>query len=96
MNEMFVGTPCTSSRSYYIVPRKNVRVDLEKVSEKLSEIGWTIKKRSKGIVIAEKEYTIAVFPSGKILIRDILDEEVAKKIAEEVFPKVMECKIETS
>jgi len=91
---MFVGTPCSTSRSYYIVPRKNMRVNLEKLSEKLNEIGWKIKKKSKGIIIAEKEYTIAIFPSGKILIRDILDEEVAKKIAEEVFPKVMECEVE--
>ena len=94
MSEMFVGTPCSTSRSYYIVPRKNMRVNLEKLSEKLNEIGWKINKKSKGIIIAEKEYTIAIFPSGKILIRDVVDEDVAKKIAEEVFPKVMECKVE--
>lgn len=93
MSELYIGTACTSSRSYYIVPKEEIRVNLELVSEKLEKIGWKITKKSKGILIASKNRTIAIFPSGKILIRDTVDEDIAKKIAEEVFPIIIESRV---
>jgi len=94
--EMFIGTACPSSRSYYIVPKETIRVNLEILAEKLAEKGWKIKKKSKGILIASKEHTIAVFPTGKILIRDVIEEDLAKRIGEEVFPLVLKSKITRS
>ncbi|MCD6157767.1 MAG: hypothetical protein J7J27_05415 [Euryarchaeota archaeon] len=96
MTELFIGTACPSSKSYYIVPRENIRINLERLAKELRENGWTIKKMSKGIVIASKEYTIAIFPTGKILIRDTTDEDIARKIGEEVFPLVLKSKITQS
>lgn len=81
----FTGKPCRSKSAYEFIPKKKARIDLEKAAVELSNIA-TIELRSKILILAKLENaTISLFESGKLLIRNELDEKKARKIAQKII-----------
>ncbi len=81
----FTGKPCRSKSAYEFMPKKKAKIDLEKAANEISSIA-TIEIRSKILILAKLEdATISLFESGKLLIRNELDETKARKIAQKVL-----------
>ncbi|MEI7961227.1 MAG: hypothetical protein WCI04_02725 [archaeon] len=77
----FTQKPCRSKMAYEFLPKKNVKVDLEKAAEEITKVG-TIEIRSKVLLMVKiDEKIVSLFPSGKILVRGERDENTAKNIA---------------
>ncbi len=83
-----IGKPCATSKSYFITPEEELEVDLKELQKELETLGWRARKISKVISVFEKEgLRISVFPTGKIIVREVGEEKV-RKIAEEVWKAV--------
>ncbi len=83
-----IGKPCATSKSYFITPEEEIEVDLEELAKELESMGWNPKKVTKVISVFEKNgLRISAFPTGKLIVREV-DEEVVRRIAEEVWKAV--------
>jgi len=86
----FIGKPCKSKTAYEFLPKKKLKIDLEKAVEELATIG-TIELHSKILLMANIDNAIiSLFASGKILVRGEREEEKAKKIAQKAVSTIKE------
>lgn len=81
----FVGKPCSNKTSFEFLPKKQIFLDLEKISKKLNNLEINSKIL---LILKEDNTTISIFRNGKILIRGIKEEEKAKKIVENLLKKI--------
>ena len=86
----FLGKPCKSKTAYEFLPKKKVKIDLEKASVELSTVG-TIELRSKVLVMSHIDNAVvSLFASGKLLVRGEREEELARKIAQKAVSVLKE------
>ncbi|MBN2127520.1 MAG: hypothetical protein JW703_03970 [Candidatus Diapherotrites archaeon] len=82
----FVPKPCRSSDSFQFVPKKEEKLDLMKISKILESKGVFIDFATEFLLSMKvNNKKTSLFRSGKIIIKEIDNEEDAKKIAEKVF-----------
>lgn len=86
----FTQKPCRSKMAYEFLPKKKVKINLEKAAEELEEAG-SIEIKSKVLLMAKiNSKTVSLFPSGKILVRGEREEKAAKEIAQKAVRTIKE------
>ena len=83
---------CTDKAAYEAVPRRRFKVDLARLRRSLERRGnceitlWTpqlmIAKQTDAI-------EITIVDDGRLIIRNVADEQAARKIAETLLPELM-------
>ncbi len=81
----FVGKPCSNKTSFEFLPKEKTVLNLEKLSKQLDNIEVNSKIL---LIIKEEESTISIFRNGKIMIRGVREETIARKIAEKIVKKI--------
>lgn len=83
MSKQYVIRRQHNSSEYEILIKKPI-MSLLIVRKRLESIGYTIKLDQSFIIIAQKEFEINVFPSGRILVKGKLEPEVLGRVADEI------------
>jgi ArsR family metal-binding transcriptional regulator len=82
----FASKPCRSSDSFQFVSKKPVSLNLIKISKQLEEKGVFIDFTTEFLLSMKvNNKKVSLFRSGKIIIKEIDNEETAKQIAEKIF-----------
>ncbi|MCD6546949.1 MAG: hypothetical protein J7K22_00120 [Nanoarchaeota archaeon] len=92
MSEIVIFQPCRTGAAFQGTPKKNLKLNMNKVKEVLSKKGFKIKLALKDVVIAEKKYVFNIFKDGRIMIKEIKNEEEAKKQIKNLFKLIKETK----
>ncbi|AEC52001.1 hypothetical protein PNA2_1085 [Pyrococcus sp. NA2] len=86
---MLVAKPCTSMGGVLVqlYQWKKVKLDINELAKKMKESGYKVKTIIPGIMlIAEVEgYEVSVYPSTKIIIKELRDEKKAEEIARRIY-----------
>jgi hypothetical protein len=76
----FVLEMCSGKAAWTIIPADNIAIDLERVSKRIEEAGWTCTIRNRLCYVFVGKAGLTLFPSGRLLVKSG-DEEFARKIA---------------
>jgi hypothetical protein len=85
MEKVFIFRPCKTGAAFEAILKKNVKLDLEKISKTLEENGYKILALTDYILMIRGDYELSIFPSGKVLIKDINDATLAEMIIEKIY-----------
>ncbi len=86
-DDLFVFKPCKTKAAFQ-ANFENIKFDLEKVKKILEKENYKIELSLNDLIIAKKGYMLNVFKNGKILIKEIKEESVAKKTIKEIYKKI--------
>ena len=75
----FVLEMCSGKAAWTVIPAHNVTIDLDRVSNRIEEAGWTCTIRNRLCNVFIGEAGLTLFPSGRLLVKSG-DEELARKI----------------
>jgi hypothetical protein len=88
----FIVRLCSDKAAYEAVPRNRVKVDLARLRHSLERGGncettlWTPQL----MVVKRRDTTEITFvDDGRLIIRNVLDEEAARKIADSLLPELV-------
>jgi len=85
----FTGQPCKSRIAFEFVPKKETKLDLEKVAKKLYKAGVFIELTAPFLLMLKLNGTnVSVFKGGKIVVKGINEEKKSRKIAEKLISKM--------
>lgn len=85
----FIIRLCSDKAAYEAVPKRRVKVDLAKMKRSLEHRGdceialWTAQLM---VVRRRDAIEITIVDDGRLIIRNVVDEEAARKIAETLLP----------
>ncbi|MFA4662957.1 hypothetical protein [Pyrococcus kukulkanii] len=86
---MLVAKPCTSMGGVLVQLYlwKEIKLDISKLANEMKTKGYKVKTLIPGImVVAEFEgYEVSVYPSGKVIIKELRDEKKAEEIARKIY-----------
>ncbi|AEH25522.1 hypothetical protein [Pyrococcus yayanosii] len=86
---MLVARPCTSMGGILVQLYlwEDVKIDLKKVAQKLKERGYQVKTLIPGIMLIAviDGFNVSVYPSGKIIIKDLKDTKEGERIARIIY-----------
>ena len=85
----FTGQPCRSRLAYEFVPKKENKLNLEKIVEKLRKNEVFIELDTPYLLMLKiGGKNVSLFKSGKIIVKETKDKKMAKKIAETLIKKM--------
>jgi len=86
----YTGKPCRTKMAYEFLPKKSIKVNLEKACEEIKP-PVIIEVKTKVLLMLKLDYaTISLFPSGKLLVRGEREEEKAKELARRILSNLKE------
>ncbi len=85
MTDMFLVKPCKTGATYEVLPKKILELKDYEMERALRRIGYKIKACTPYVVVAEKETEVSLFPSGRILVKELKDETKVRKLAKEIY-----------
>jgi len=85
MKEIFVFKPCRTGAAFQGDLKKNLKLDLTKCEKVLKGAGYEIVLNTANVLIIKSKYNISVFPTGRVLVKDITDEKEACAAVEKVY-----------
>ena len=91
----FVVRLCSDKAAYEVVPRSRLKVDLARLRRSLESSGnceVTLWTRQLMVVKKTDATEITIVSDGRLIIRNVADEEAARKIAETMLPGLMASK----
>ncbi|WP_371180383.1 hypothetical protein [Thermococcus sp. EP1] len=89
---VIISKPCTTMKGVIVQPyswEREVTVDLKKTAECLRNNGYEVRSvipKMLAIAIIDG-YETSIYPSGKIIVKELTDIEMGKEIAK----KIIEC-----
>ncbi|MDD3245161.1 MAG: hypothetical protein PHU47_03365 [Candidatus ainarchaeum sp.] len=85
--ESFLLDSCKATPGFEFFPKKNKKINLEKLVMKLRAKNYFIEKDNSPflVMIKTKKGETTIFSSLKIIIRDVKDQKEAKKILSELL-----------
>jgi hypothetical protein len=91
----FIIRLCSDKAAYEAVPRSKFKVDLARLRRSL-ERGWncetTLWTRQLMVVKLRDATEITIVDDGRLIIRNVADEEIARKIAETLLSELVASK----
>ncbi|AAL80590.1 hypothetical protein PFDSM3638_02320 [Pyrococcus furiosus DSM 3638] len=87
---MLIAKPCTSMGGVLVqlyLWDKEVKIEISKLAQELKQKGYKIKTLIPGIMVVTEidGYEASIYPSGKIIIKDLRDEKKAEEIARKIY-----------
>ena len=87
----FIVRLCSDKAAYEAVPRKRIKVNLARLRRSLergSNCETTLWTRQLMVVKRRDATEITIVDDGRLIIRNVADEETARKIAETLLPEL--------
>ena len=85
----FVGQPCTSRIAFEFTPKKDYKLNLEKVVKVLKKNEVFVEMETPYLLMLKVGgKNVSLFKSGKIIVKSTNDKESARKIAEQLVKKM--------
>ncbi|WXG44840.1 MAG: hypothetical protein WED04_12555 [Promethearchaeati archaeon SRVP18_Atabeyarchaeia-1] len=81
---MLVVRPCSTKAAYEGILTRQVRLDLNECSKTLRAKGYEIIALTDYVMVVKKEYELTLFPSGRVLAKDVESMDLAKKTIEKL------------
>jgi hypothetical protein len=91
----FIIRLCSDRAAYEAVPRTRFKVDLARLRRSLEHGGnceTTLWTRQLMVVKQRDATEITIVDDGRLVIRNVADEEAARKIAETMLPELVASK----
>jgi hypothetical protein len=89
--QAFMIRLCSDKAAYEAVPRRRIKVDLARVRRVLQLTGnceITLWTRQLMVVKREDAIEITIVDDGRMIIRNVTDEQAARSIAEALLPEL--------
>ncbi len=87
--EFYIFKPCKTTAAFQGTLKKQISLDMNSVKRILEKEGYKIELALNDLVIARKGHIVNIYNTGKILIKNIEDEEKAKKVIESIYKKII-------
>ena len=87
--EFFVFQPCKTTAAFQGTLKKQIDLNMDNVKDILEKEGYEIKLSISDLVIAKKEYTVHIFKNSKVMVKDVSNENQAKKIILSIYEKII-------
>ncbi len=88
----YKGRLCDSHLSYEFFPTNPLQLPLPKVGKELEEQGLQMKIKTQYVLVFLVEgQQISLYPSGKILVKNVSVEEKANEIFHKIIEKLNRC-----
>nr|MDO8099375.1 hypothetical protein [Candidatus Njordarchaeota archaeon] len=84
-NEMFIVKPCSTRAAFEGIPKHQAKLNLTDRSRRLLDKGYELIAVTDYVIVAKKDYEFTIFPSGKVLVKDIDDPDLAKTLLETLY-----------
>jgi ArsR family metal-binding transcriptional regulator len=81
---MSIIRPCSTKAAYEGILKRKVNLNLIESSNKLKNKGYELIAVTDYVMVIKKNYELTVFPSGRVIVKDINDLESAKTVIEEL------------
>jgi hypothetical protein len=91
----FIVRLCSDKAAYEAVPKNRLKVDLARLRRSLESSGdceITLWTRQLMVVKKTDATEITIVADGRLIIRNVADEEAARKIAENLLPGLLASK----
>jgi len=91
----FIVRLCSDKAAYEAVPKSRLKVDLARLRRSLESGGnceITLWTRQLMVMKRTDATEITIVSDGRLIIRNVADEEAARKIAETMLPGLMASK----
>ncbi len=90
--QFFEGRLCESNVSYEFFPRKETHFPLDKLGREMENAGLLCDIKTAFVITFKMNGTnMSLYPSGKILIKNVNVEKDAKKVFEGVLKVLNKC-----
>ena len=89
--QAFMIRLCSDKAAYEAVPKKRFKVDLEKLKRSLERAGnceITLSTRHLIVIKRSDAIEVTIVDDGRLIIRNVADEQVAQRIAEAMLPEL--------
>jgi ArsR family metal-binding transcriptional regulator len=81
---MSIIRPCATKAAYEGILKRKVSLNLTEFSDKLKDKGYELIAVTNYVMVVRKGYELTIFPSGRVIVKDIDDLESAKVIIEKL------------
>jgi hypothetical protein len=81
---MSIIRPCATKAAYEGILKRKVNLNLTEFSDKLKDKGYELIAVTNYVMVVRKGYELTIFPSGRVIVKDIDDLESAKVIIEKL------------
>lgn len=90
--QFFEGRLCESNVSYEFFPRAETKLPLDKLGREMEEKGLMCDIKTAFVITCKMSgVNVSIYPSGKILIKNINVEKDARKVFESVLKVLNKC-----
>lgn len=93
LNEKFFqGKLCDSNLSYEFFPRSPMKLPLKKLGEEMRDVGQVFDIRTEFVLVFPlKGVKVSLYPSGKVLVKNVNEEEKAKDVMKALLTLLNQC-----
>ncbi len=81
---MSIIRPCSTGAAYEGILKRKVTLNLKESSNKLKDKGYELIAVTDYVMIVKKDYEFTLFPTGRVLVKDIEDFSSAKVLIEKL------------
>jgi TATA-box binding protein (TBP) (component of TFIID and TFIIIB) len=81
---MSVIRPCSTKAAYEGILTRKVNLNLSECSSILKDKGYELLAVTDYVMVVRKNYELTIFPSGRVVVKDINDLESAKTVIEKL------------
>ncbi len=79
-------TPCATAGVFDAFPKKDICLKMDFVKEMFEKLNYKIKASSDLVVVVTKgEIELALYRRGRLIIKNVKNEQEAEEIAVEIF-----------
>ena len=79
-------TPCATAGVFDAFPKKDICLKMDSVKEMFEKLNYNIKASSDLVVVVTKgEIELALYRRGRLIIKNVKNEQEAEEIAVEIF-----------
>jgi TATA-box binding protein (TBP) (component of TFIID and TFIIIB) len=81
---MSIIRPCATKAAYECILKRKINLNLTEISDKLRDKGYELIAVTDYVMVVRKGYELTIFPSGRVIVKDIDAIESAKVVIEKL------------
>ena len=81
---MSIIRPCSTKAAYEGILKRKANLNLSECSNKLRDKGYELLAVTDYVMVVRKDFELTLFPSGRVVVKDINDLESAKTVIEKL------------
>ena len=81
---MSIIRPCSTKAAFEGLLKRKVNLNLSDYSNRLKDKGYELIAVTDYVMVVRKNYELTIFPSGRVIAKDISDLESARAVIEKL------------